>query len=154
MSLTPTGSATTAAAYLSVAPMTGQTLVYPPAGRWQESTHLELTERHRVTNWTLVPTQLWRLLEYPELSRYDLSSLKIVGGGSAVWAPELLRRLAERIPNARPGLALGYGDRSWTPSDLLGQIAKEVQGYGGTAEAELAGGGLLKKGDFAWAGQP
>jgi len=53
------------------------------------------------------------------------------------------------------GLALGYGDRSWTPADLLRQIAQEVPGYGGkTAEAELAGGGLLKKGDFAWAGQP
>ena len=51
-------------------------------------------------------------------------------------------------------LALGWGDRSWTPADLLGQIAKEVPGYGKTDEAELAGGGLLKKGDFAWAGQP
>ena len=31
----------------------------------------------------------------------------------------------------------------------------EVPGYGGVErEAELEGGGLLKKGDFAWAGQP
>jgi NADH-quinone oxidoreductase subunit G len=52
------------------------------------------------------------------------------------------------------GLALGWGDRSWTPADLLAQIAREVPGYAGTGEAELAGGGLLKKGDFAWAGQP
>jgi NADH-quinone oxidoreductase subunit G len=52
------------------------------------------------------------------------------------------------------GLALGWGDRSWTPADLLAQIAKEVDGYAGTGEAELAGGDLLKKGDFAWAGQP
>jgi NADH-quinone oxidoreductase subunit G len=52
------------------------------------------------------------------------------------------------------GLALGWGDRSWTPADILARIAKEVDGYAGTGEAELAGGGLLKKGDFAWAGQP
>jgi len=52
------------------------------------------------------------------------------------------------------GLALGWGDRSWTPADLLAQIAREVPGYGGSREDELAGGELLKKGDFAWAGQP
>ncbi len=53
------------------------------------------------------------------------------------------------------GLALGWGDRSWTPADLFAQIGGEVPGYGGeNREAELEGGGLLKKGDFAWAGQP
>ena len=48
--------------------------------------------------------------------------------------------------------ALGYGDRNWTPSDLLAQIAREVEGYGSVEEGELEGGSLLKKGDFAWAG--
>jgi len=52
------------------------------------------------------------------------------------------------------GLALGYGDRGWTPADVFDRIASEVEGYGGTSEAELVGGGLLKKGDFAWAGKP
>jgi NADH-quinone oxidoreductase subunit G len=51
-------------------------------------------------------------------------------------------------------VALGWGDRNWTPSDLFGQIAAEVEGYGGIREDELEGGALLKKGDFAWAGQP
>ncbi len=51
-------------------------------------------------------------------------------------------------------LALGFGDRSWTPSDLLKQIAAEVPDYGDIKEEELEGGRLLKKGDFAWAGQP
>lgn len=48
--------------------------------------------------------------------------------------------------------SLGFGDRNWTPSDLLVQIAKEVEGYGQVQESELEGGKLLKKGDFAWAG--
>ena len=48
--------------------------------------------------------------------------------------------------------ALGYGDRNWTPSDLLHRIASEVAGYGAVEEQELEGGALLKKGDFAWAG--
>ncbi|MGE5277101.1 MAG: 2Fe-2S iron-sulfur cluster-binding protein [Acidobacteriota bacterium] len=48
--------------------------------------------------------------------------------------------------------ALGLGDRSWTPSDLLVQISREVEGYAHVSEKELAGGRLLKKGDFAWKG--
>jgi NADH-quinone oxidoreductase subunit G len=48
--------------------------------------------------------------------------------------------------------ALGWGDCNWTPSDLLAEIAKEVEGYGQIKETELSGGRLLKKGDFAWAG--
>ncbi|HWZ86384.1 MAG TPA: 2Fe-2S iron-sulfur cluster-binding protein [Thermoanaerobaculia bacterium] len=51
-------------------------------------------------------------------------------------------------------VALGWGDRAWTPSDILALIAKEVEGYGHIREAELEGGSLLKKGDFAWAGHP
>ena len=94
---------------LAVAPMTGSTIVYPPPGRWQEAVHLDLTDRHKATTWSLVPTQLWRLLDWPHLDDYDLTSLRTVAGGSAVWPPELLRRLDERLPWARPGLSLGYG---------------------------------------------
>ena len=49
-------------------------------------------------------------------------------------------------------IALGYGDRNWTPADLFRQIVKEIEGYGEIREDELDGGALLKKGDFAWAG--
>jgi acyl-CoA synthetase (AMP-forming)/AMP-acid ligase II len=94
---------------LVMACSSGMTIVYPPAGRWREDVHLELTERHRATSWSLVPTQLWRLLDWPDLNRYDLSSLQTVGGGSAMWPPELLRRLEEALPNARPGLGTGWG---------------------------------------------
>jgi acyl-CoA synthetase (AMP-forming)/AMP-acid ligase II len=94
---------------LVMAPTTGLTIVYPPAGKWLETTQLELTQAHRATMWSLVPTQLWRLLEWPGLDDYELSSLRVIGGGSAVWAPELLRRLEEKLPWVRPGLALGYG---------------------------------------------
>ena len=50
------------------------------------------------------------------------------------------------------GIALGYGDRTWTPSDLLRQIAAEVEAYRHIRESELEGGQLLKKGDFVWPG--
>lgn len=94
---------------LVLAPQTGMTMLYPTPGRWSEEVHLRLTEEHRATAWSLVPTQLWRLLDWPELEHFDLSSLRTVGGGSAVWPPELLKRLEQRLPWARPGLGLGYG---------------------------------------------
>jgi acyl-CoA synthetase (AMP-forming)/AMP-acid ligase II len=56
-----------------------------------------------------VPTQLWRLLEWPDLDRYDLSSLRSIGGGGSVWAPELLRELARKLPQVRPRLGTGWG---------------------------------------------
>jgi NADH-quinone oxidoreductase subunit G len=49
---------------------------------------------------------------------------------------------------------LGYGSRFWTPSDLLREIAREVEAYRHVKETEFEGGILLKKGDFAWTGQP
>lgn len=92
----------------------GVTIVYPPAGRWQEETHLQLTQQHGATTWAMVPTQLWRIVDFPGLDRYDTSSVRNVGGGSAVWPPELLRTLAERIPTAKAGTALGYGSTETT----------------------------------------
>lgn len=91
------------------APMNGLTLVYPPVGRWREEVHLALSEQHQVSGWSLVPTQLWRLLDRPDLGRYDLASLRTVAGGGAVWPPGLLRKLEERLPWVRPALGLGYG---------------------------------------------
>ncbi len=86
---------------------TGTTTVFPEPGRWREDVHLELTQRHRATMWSVVPTQLWRLLEWPELDRYDLSSLQRVAGGGSVWPPELLRTLEEKLPHVQR--TVGYG---------------------------------------------
>jgi acyl-CoA synthetase (AMP-forming)/AMP-acid ligase II len=125
---------------LVLAPLSGQTIVYPPAGKWQEAVQLALTEKYRGTVWSLVPTQLWRLLEWPTLKDYDLTSLRTVGGGSAVWPPELLRKLEETLPWVRPGLGLGYGmtetnglgtslsrGDTYTRPDSIGQAAPTVQ---------------------------
>ena len=49
-------------------------------------------------------------------------------------------------------LRLGWGDRTWKPADLLRQIQAEVEEYGHVTEAELSGGGLMKKGLFGGPG--
>jgi NADH-quinone oxidoreductase subunit G len=45
-------------------------------------------------------------------------------------------------------VALGWGDRNWTPADLREAIRAEVEGYAAVSEEEMTGGGLLKKGLF------
>lgn len=87
----------------------GIRLVFAPPGRWDETVHLELSARHAVTSWSLVPTQLWRLIDHPDFARYDLSALETVGGGGAMFAPELLRRTADALPRVRLGIRVGYG---------------------------------------------
>jgi NADH-quinone oxidoreductase subunit G len=49
-------------------------------------------------------------------------------------------------------VALGWGDRNWTPADLRARIRAEVEGYDAVTEEEMAGGGLLKKGLFVSTG--
>jgi acyl-CoA synthetase (AMP-forming)/AMP-acid ligase II len=88
----------------------GTTIVYMPSpGKWTAEHQLALTERHQVTTWRLVPTKAWRLLEHPNLDRYDLSSLQSIVGGGSVWAPALLERLGRAFPQARQGLLVGLG---------------------------------------------
>jgi acyl-CoA synthetase (AMP-forming)/AMP-acid ligase II len=86
----------------------GLTVAYPPVGKWDPEVHLEMTERFRATSWSLVPTQLWRLLEHPKFDDYDLSSLRRVGGGGATFQPELWKRVAEKLPQLQ-GMGTGYG---------------------------------------------
>jgi acyl-CoA synthetase (AMP-forming)/AMP-acid ligase II len=85
----------------------GSTLIFPPSGRWDPATHLRLTAEHRVSAWSGVPTQFWRMLEHPDFDSFDLSCLAMVSSGGAPFPPELMRELNEKIPTAQ--LSNGYG---------------------------------------------
>ena len=85
----------------------GSTLVFPPPGRWDPEVHLRLTADHRVSAWSGVPTQFWRMLEHPDFESFDLSCLTMVSSGGAPFPPELMRVLNEKIPSAN--LSNGYG---------------------------------------------
>jgi len=85
----------------------GSSLVFPPPGRWDPEVHLRLTADHRVSAWSGVPTQFWRMLEHPDFDSYDLSCLTLVSSGGAPFPPELMRVLNEQIPTAQ--LSNGYG---------------------------------------------
>ena len=55
----------------------------------------ELIERHRVTNMTSVPAMVIDFLASPDVGRYDLSSLRIIGGGGAAMPEAVAQQAAQ-----------------------------------------------------------
>ena len=86
--------------------MAGMRLVIPE-GRFDGERALDLIQTERVTMWTTVPAMVWRVVDHPARSHYDLSSVRTVVYGGSPAAGELQRRVLETFPNvAAPGLSL------------------------------------------------
>src|SRR3989442_5415159 len=64
---------------------------------------LQLVERHRVTLFFVVPPVILMLSNWPDLAKYDLSSLRLTMVGAAPVAPELSRRFRQRSEERRVG---------------------------------------------------
>jgi non-ribosomal peptide synthetase component E (peptide arylation enzyme) len=58
---------------------------------------LEAVQRWRITYLTLVPTQLEDIVNYPELARYDISSLRDVRTAGAALRPETADKARELL---------------------------------------------------------
>lgn len=74
--------------------------------RYDDRLLLETIERERVTRLFLVPAMINRLVNFPEVERFDLSSLRLVMYGAAPMAPALVKHA---IAVFGPILAQGYG---------------------------------------------
>ena len=120
---------------LVVAAFIGSKLVFPPVGAWNEITHLSLTQEHGIGAWSGVPTQFWRLLEHPQFDEFDTSSVLSVGGGGAVYSPELLRLMARKLPQARVGVGYGMSETLGSGSRLGGVTLETNPASVGTVEA-------------------
>jgi 2,3-dihydroxybenzoate-AMP ligase len=59
-----------------------------------------LIERHGVSHIAVVPALLIRLISDPSITKYDLSSLKVIQSGGQRLQPEVRRRTRELIPSA------------------------------------------------------
>ena len=124
---------------LTMGAFVGSRIVVPPVGAWDEETHLRLTQEYKVSGWSCVPTQLWRLVEHPAFTDYDVSSVQTVGGGGAVYSPELFRTLAEKMPGARIGCGYGMSETLGSGTRLGGLLVTTHPASVGTVEplAEL-----------------
>jgi fatty-acyl-CoA synthase len=84
--------------------------------RWDRDCAAMQIERARVTNWSAITTMLVDFLSNPRLKDYDLSSLRVLGGGGAAMPEALARRLEDVI-----GLPFveGYGlSETMAPSHI------------------------------------
>ena len=130
------------------------TLVFPAPGPWDPRVWLELTARHKVTSWSGVPTQFWRLLRHPDAGSYDLSSVMTVGGGGAVFPPELVRELHERFPRVRLGNGYGMSETVGVGTQTGGELFVSVPASVGpalpTVEVQIRGqdGLVLAEGEI------
>lgn len=74
--------------------MKGATQVLLRPHQFDPANWCATVQRHRITNAWLVPTQIKMLLNYEELERWDLSSLRwIVYGGSPMYVEDLKQAL-------------------------------------------------------------
>jgi fatty-acyl-CoA synthase len=82
----------------------GATLVLLP--RWDRELAGRLFARHGITHWTCIPTMVIDLFGSPNYKRFDLSSLRYIGGGGAAMPHAVAQRLQDEF-----GLtfAEGYG---------------------------------------------
>jgi acyl-CoA synthetase (AMP-forming)/AMP-acid ligase II len=116
-------------------------LVFPPPGAWDPTLYLRLSAQHRVTTWSGVPTQYWRLLRHAALASHDLSSVLTIGSGGAVFPPELVRALHERFPQARLGNGYGMSESvglgTITGGDLFLELPESVGPTQPTVEVQI-----------------
>ncbi len=94
-------------------------LVFP--GKFTAEGFCELVQTEKVTMSNLVPTSLTMLIEYPDLKKYDLSSLKNIGVGGAALPLGLKNKAEELIPGFTATSA--YGMTESAPS-LVGAFVK------------------------------
>jgi acyl-CoA synthetase (AMP-forming)/AMP-acid ligase II len=87
-------------------------LVFP--GKFTAEGFCDLVQTEKVTMSNLVPTSLTMLIEFPDLKRYDLSSLKNIGVGGAALPLGLKTKAEELIPGFTATSA--YGMTETAPS--------------------------------------
>ena len=78
--------------------LNGAKVVLSPTTRPQDM--LPLIERHRVTHVKVVPALLIRLINSPEIGKYDLSSVRVIQSGGQRMQPEVRLKTQALIPGA------------------------------------------------------
>lgn len=83
----------------------GGKLVLMP--KWDALRALQLIDKERPNTWTGVPTMIQDMMEHPDFSKYDTSSLKALGGGGGPTPISQVAKSNAKFKSAVP--AQGYG---------------------------------------------
>jgi len=110
------------------------------SGKFDPVAVMQLIEQEKVTNWSGLGSMGPRVLNHPDLGKYDLSSVRNLGGGGAPMSPAYIQRVVEVAPTGKNALAIGYGSSEtvasvasqtgpdlWTHPDSTGRIHTTVQ---------------------------
>ncbi|MCK8672824.1 acyl--CoA ligase [Rhodococcus sp. HM1] len=92
---------------------------------------LEIIENEQITHWNAVPSMAARMLEIPDLDRYDLGSLTRFTLSSEPTSPEFKQRLRERLPFGRYAVVDSYSMTECSTSIAVAS-AQDLERYPGT----------------------
>ena len=84
---------------------------------------LSLIEKYKVTRSFLIPKWLEHIASYDENSKYDLSSLRILGSGGEVLKPHLIESLLKKYPKLK--ILNLYGPTEATMFTTCKKVKKE-----------------------------
>jgi len=77
-----------------------------------------IVEQHRVSRVMLVPTMLKKIVDHPDVSSHDLSSIRVVTYGGAACPLDVLMKTIERFPGRTLINAFGTTETSSTIASL------------------------------------
>lgn len=101
----------------------GAKLVLMP--KWDAGKALRLIHDEKPTFWTGVPTMVQDLLSHPELHKFDLSSLKSVGGGGAPTPVSQVRKVSKKFASSAPTQGYGLTETSGAIAVIAGPEYEE-----------------------------
>jgi acyl-CoA synthetase (AMP-forming)/AMP-acid ligase II len=96
-------------------------------GRFTVDGFCELVQNEKVTTSGLVPTVLAMLVEYEDLGKYDLSSLRNVSVGGAALPLGLRAKAEKSIPGFNP--VSGYGMTETAPTTIVSFVKSSMKDW-------------------------
>jgi long-chain acyl-CoA synthetase len=112
----------------------GRKMVLMP--KWNALEAMRLIEAEKCTNFTGVPLMSWEIMNHPDRSKYDLSTIQSFAAGGAPRPPEHVRRLNDELP-APPALGYGLTETNAVGAGSFGQNYLEKPNSTGRASAPL-----------------
>lgn len=89
----------------------------------------ELIQHHNATHWIAVPAMIIGLLNHPERSKYELSSLEVILTGGSKLNPEMARRIRPELGcDVQQVLGMAEGPLFWVRLDDPEEVKLHTQG--------------------------
>lgn len=90
--------------------------------KWDAAEALRLIEVEKVTTFSAVPMMSREMIQHPDFTIRDTSSLKTMGGGGAAVQPDLTAKVDKVMKNASPSAGYGMTETSGIIAALAGKF--------------------------------